>query len=290
MKAKYIYTLFAAISILGSSCSDFFDREIPPPAYEEHVVMYCMLDPDVSGVYVALSKTEPVFGNEAEIMKVDRTVNDAIVTISDGVKSHVLLRFLGPEDGIYTLSGDSMDLVPGRTYTLTAQVDDKTLRATTTIPSREIDLSTFSVNFDTVSFNNLGGEKDKKGLASVKFRDLPGEQHFYSIWGDLWIDGNGRNFDFGQQHFAFTDEAKDGQELGPFVGQVHLNNGENTDGSFGVFTVQVCDEAMYRYYRYLNSLGEEDGFFVEPAITYSNVENGLGVFGSRLSSSFVVNF
>lgn len=287
MRNKFSIIVLFFLGICMSSCSDFFDREIPPPAYEEKVVMFSLLDPDINSVAVRLRKTSPIFGDHKEISQLDLTVNDAQVSIADGTTTTTINRMMG-EDGLYVLT--PFTIQAGKTYTITAVVEGQTITGTTTVPSTIIDPSGFSASFDTISFNDLGGGKSKTGFAEVRFRDIVGQQNFYFVEGTLNRQGFWNYvLNFGANSFTTTDEGKDGQELGPFVGQTYLNLDETLEDMTMEIGVAVCDEAMYRYYRYLNSIGEEGDFFVEPAITYSNVENGLGVVGSRISKHFSVD-
>ncbi|MCB0284482.1 MAG: DUF4249 domain-containing protein [Calditrichaeota bacterium] len=193
------------------------------------------------------------------------TIKEAQVSISDD--SGFFERLTETTDGIYQT--DSLQGMPGRTYTLTVQVDGQTYTATSTMqPATEIDSLFYR--------ENEGGirPKDQKGYDLVlMFIDTPGVEDFKRL--KVY-----RNHKLQDGYFLYNGRLSDGNEIE--YDRIHV---DFEPDDFVYVELLSIDEATYEYYSTLdNAIASSSGSKIQtkvPANPKNNISgDALGYFGA----------
>lgn len=294
---------FLSISIGFASCSeDFFSQtlDIEQPEYDKQLVLHGFGSSLDSNFRIALSQNYGILENVPDS---GWAVPGALVELyEDGQK----IATLTPST---SASQDSKELYeapiqpgffqPGKTYELRASHPDFPA-----VLGRQI--MPQPVQVDSVRFRENGGidsDGTKLSAVDVFLKDTPGREDFYEIRisrrypivrtttfpdGSYVIDTIGYDV-----YTEYPENADDPNAQLTFGGGIAVSDNffDGEDYKFGVriygtsspnFTVSV--RAITEEY-YLWSISAqrkydtEDFPFSEPVTTYSNLENGIGVFG-----------
>jgi hypothetical protein len=190
------------------------------------------------------------------------TVSDALVRISDDAGNIETLSETSP--GVYRIN--TLQGIPGRTYTLEVTADGEIYKAISTMPS--------PVNIDTVTIED--GEHPHQE-AVVRFHDPSGIENYYRLT------------QLATERIRFSgivddDRLQDGSIIRLSVpaisgrGSIVLRPGDSI-----TVLLQSIDKNVYEYLRMLNELEQEDvlGQTALSANPTSNFSNGaLGYFSA----------
>lgn len=280
------------------------DTSFPLPTYKQRLVMLALFNPD-SIMKVTLSKSLPVL----DASPVYPPVTDAHVLCYNNAPGKALdtLRHVG--NGVYIVKKKPL---AGHTYTIKVQVGDLQLSATDTLPTSTSNLITIgdankanpNQNPDITAFYN--GKIAGNGiiwLGALLHRPIISKDTAirteavslltYATVLDSF--NSSLDPDYSQRNYRFIMRVRP-EIIGTYnIAFTVFNSIKNVldqNGSLEVFTFS----ASSNYDRYLkssmvaseNSLNSSEGSnlnpFYEPSNTFSNVQNGLGVFGSVVSS------
>lgn len=233
---------------------------------------------------VNLSNTEPVHVVEANIndlagpyyVRITKTIDidknnnfpgetGATVRISDDAGNSETLTHNG--GGLYATS--SLQGTPGRTYTLTVEIDGKTYTSVCKMPMK--------VAFDSLGFRDVETFDGLKPYPTVYYRDPAGKGNYYRAirYKDGVPDG---------EMYIESDEFIDGKSRSAV-----LFNGEEEDDDNVVIEDSVTVEMRCidkNMYDYLEQLLEADGNSnaATPANPKNNIQGGaLGYFSAHTS-------
>ncbi len=221
--------------------------------YQPKIVLFSVISPRDTVIRVSVHKNEPVSG---EIPKSNRIMN-AQVSITDGVDTVYMVM---PEENSayyeYTIDTIKFRIKAGITYHLSA-TSPEGLHATasTKVPLNTVDFKSIDVDID--------------GGLRIIFDNIPGENDYYVI----------SHFRIDQQFgFIYNDEL-----LQLIHGKDILGNRLITKRvtlKSGIYIIGLTDYNYYQYHKDLIELAISGGPFNEPSPIHTNIEGGLGLFGS----------
>ena len=279
-RAVHILLIISAIVLFG--CEE--EARIPAPSDRPTLVVTCFISPGEERIAATVFETKPFYG----VRKIDSThldysiVKDARVYISQGNEKALLLYDDFYQS--YTISAKLFKILPGLKYQLTVTVPDgRKAEASCTV--LEESNSTLEVRFDTLPKQYYYNRQVHKMYFS--WQDNSPGQNFYRVEGSAKY-GLTKNsvgvpiVEFAKSPMRMDEESSNGAFN--FWGYILLNNVYNKDS----LLVQGYSAYLYvvdeHYYKYFKSLEEQDKTknnpFAEPALIYSNVVGGIGVFAS----------
>lgn len=321
MKNK-IYNIFIINSLIYFvfalfSCNSFtLVNDVPLdklPNLDSKIVLNCYIAPQDSIVMVNVTQSRSLYSTDSISQTIyyisdgdtiyinsSKIVADASVELSNGTKSIKI-----PFDSAYQLftfhpSESTMLIEAGKTYTLTVQVGNKKVKASTIVPSEvpPIDL----VGIDTATQTNRFGPSFLQIKAAMQWKDLPQPNSYYRVFGTTKVDyldnegnkispensANYLGFNFNPK--LFNDIGYEGKDLPKVTGNCNLynfkfENGEVVKNEYTIKPVSVLlsllsvDEHYYKFHKSLENYVDSNPFS-EPTPVYTNVEGGLGCFGS----------
>lgn len=264
-----------------SSCES--DAEVEIPFEPVKLVVSSFLDPNEDTNYVSLSKTDPVFDNNAAWGQ-DLIIRNAIIKISDGT-NEATLRFDTDKD-VYFFNKADLDIDFNKVYTITASAINQTINVSfRTIDSSSIVIKEFLL--DSVTYEDGFGDIYKTYKAKIKFDDPASEVNYYRIYlrpvyGNIFGEPIDEYYFDVYDNLVLSDEGKNGSEMNitaEYEEYTYLGMGSNIKG-FKLFVYKI-DEDHYKYIKSLKNYTGDDPFS-EPSLIYTNVPNGLGLVGSQM--------
>lgn len=263
---KKLFYPFIAIWLLISGCEQ--EADIPLPKVDQKIALSCYISDETDTVRAYLRWSDPVFSNGLDEGKV---VENASVILSGNGFSRTFSYNVQAQ--YYQLPVEGFDLAPGESYSLVVQTPDGTqISAQTTIPYFQADIRSASFERDAAvdEFNQY--------YVTYRFEtvlgNLDSEEPYYRIvhyqkWEDPFIASTW--YQTSNVWHAF--ESGDDEER--IVSESSSYGYDTTLVAHKAYVIH-CSEEYYRFHRGLENISY--GPFAEPAIVYSNVVNGLGVF------------
>ena len=284
----YKYILLSGLIVILLSCEKNVTVDIPVAS--EEVVVEGRIEIDTIPI-VVLSKTLPFFG-EININEIqNQTIPGATVIVSDGTLTDTLSQIL-PGYGIYF--GTHIRGEAGKSYSLTVNVNGKTLQATTTIPH--------PVKLDSVWWK-VNGNKDSLGFAWAHLTDPDTIGNCYqwlaqrinkytygneigrqkdsvfvaglgSAFEDKFFNAKSFDFSFARGAFSFSDKEDDTNDE-----KYYFKRGDTV-------VVKYCsiDRKSFEFWRTEDSQVQNNGNpFGSPAPISGNIVGGLGIWAGYAS-------
>lgn len=309
MKSFVPYLFIVAIGF--TSCSKEITVDLP--VTEPRIVVEGTIEPGQPPI-VILTKTQNYFEPTSIAALSEIYVNGATITVSDGMNTVTLaeicassippallplvaeltgldpLLLVALDICIYSdsmLTGSVLLGVPGNTYSLTVEVDDKTLTSSTTIPNPvALDSTWFKledpINNDSLGFawaylndpDTLGNYYRWTARRANRYDDgTVKDPTFIAPFGSVFNDQffNGIRFEF----FAFRGVA-------PFSDKEDDDNEERDNFKVGdtvIVKFISLNEDEYEFYRTFETNYSSAGdLFTTPTNVKSNINGGLGVW------------
>ena len=297
---KIAVVIMALLSL--SSCETLVNNIALP--YEEKLVLQSFICPQDTMIEISLTTNQPVIGviNEGE----DRypVLKDAVITLSDGTRTvtakyqqityldyievdstgHYKENFLTKDR--YVISTKDIPIVAGATYTMIAKARGKEVKAKCTVPTQRVQRTAINPSLTT------GYDRNNKAYPAliVRVLDFASTVNYYAVGAFYYenmrvLDAQNRfvvvrRFVNSRQEYM-TDAGQDGMTLATQPMLLNTTNDLNVVSRNAEIYVAVTD---YPYYQFNISVDKvrRSGRnpFSEPVLTYTNVENGLGVFAS----------
>ncbi len=245
------------------------------------------------------------------------TFSGATVTITNG-ESKVTLPYR-PKDEVYAIPISQFPIRAGQTYTLTVTDGRRTAKATCKVPSEQVAIKNYAL--DTL-YTSIFGRRDTTLRLSYTWDDLPGKADFYRVRAFELYEYSVLTFNEAelyliekrkQNRFYFSWNATGNRSV--FQNDVNIDgttfsspqgqkkpekeevfrqlsgNTSKPDRSpelLGVYLQLLhTDENYYLYHRSLQQT-RRDNPFSEPALVYTNVDGGLGIFaGYSLTNKII---
>lgn len=272
-----------------SGCGVMREEVVPAELTTESskLVVDCFISPQDSVLTAKVSRSRPILDDKAA-QKVE--VTDAVITLTDG-KGSVKLSY-NSKLGLYTAKRELFPIRMGVTYTLTAQTSDGGhVTATTTVPA--------NVPLEAVKIDSsmIGSQKNYSVLASWQNRS----DTYYRVKGS--IRGIGQyapiNASYGEpETIVFTMPDNTFGLLVALASDVNLRVSAPISDGIGKkkyrstlinLSLLQTDAAYYRYHLALDAQLKAAGNpFAEAVIIPTNIQGGLGCFGSYNQSTKTV--
>lgn len=277
---KLLLPLFGLL-IASSACRETVistaDINIPVK-----LVVGCFINPHDDTLYATITLSKPLYKPNNSPFEFD-IVNNATVQISNG--SNTANFVFNSDLQKYQLAASDITITPGSSYTLTVSTPDgKRVTASTVVPAAQ------NFNFSlAITPETSVDEFDRRALLDARWQGVPGPDRYYRfIYGiktsnEFFIDEYWPNSD-SWNGTQFYSDAQQENRLYRFRETIYLGwlgepGNETTTSVTGL--LQELDVHSFRYFSSLAAQLTTGGGFSEPVVVYSNVEGGLGCFGSN---------
>lgn len=320
---KRVLKYFSAVAILMlmmPSCEEII--EFKGEKTEPKIVLYALLNPDDT-ISVSLAKSHAVFDVMYTRQQITNAIvrlyrDGELIETLTYVPPEPCEHCFPPEHSRYVSNG--IKPVPGSTYRIEAEVPGlKPVSAETSLPAlvpivsidtvteQAGDYNTFLVtkvkfadpgateNYYRISVTRLEGHYN--GDPTVPYNpEIPVRvtmsDDSYAATADPIIAPEQEEDLFGiyssNTYNVFSDELISGQEYDLTLKISYYWKPDTTHYEFTHFKIELhtITKDMYLYLRsYAAHMQTRDSFFSEPVLVYSNVTDGLGVFGSGVIST-----
>lgn len=296
MKINNILVLLCigVIAVITSSCVD--DVDIRNQMDEnQKLVLYARLCPQIDTTYIMLSNTQLLYSEHGGEI---RNIEDGVVELSSDGNTWVKASY-NKERQRYMITKSELQINEGGTYYIRASYDGfEDVKATCTVPvSHDV-----AFRFDTVSTTSdvHWGEifnwphKD----VYVQWNDVSGEENAYAIAQSVWSsqhgypseEGNEGNYwklyvtwlaDGNNDVQYVSDKGHDGEVM-RYLFDYDIDDEEwkdDTDHATKYYLL-FLDKGCYLYETTLSDDSYMNFLLLEPPHTYTNIENGYGLFGA----------
>ncbi|WP_439649236.1 DUF4249 domain-containing protein [Hufsiella ginkgonis] len=242
------------------------------------------ISPSDDTVRVYLSWSSPFYGNRI----IPPALSTASVTISDGTTSRNLSWF--SRQGIFVIPFNQFPIAVGKTYELKVKTAEGVeASASTTIPALPV-----SPKFERLQTRTTGPADNRVKTHVFRFSvtDPAGTPDYYRF--DVYQRTNESVYDvvFMVGHKMVDDQLRDGTLVEEFMEyDESLGNGAGfRQYMFDGYLLHVTPEyALFHQSLDRNNISE-DNPFAEPALVYSNIKGGYGIFAgysrSRISRTY----
>jgi hypothetical protein len=276
------------------------------PQVDSKLVVQCFISPQAARTNVVVTESIPLF---AEPGLKGGVIRNAVVKLSDGSKE-VVVPF-DTASQLFSIDKSLFSIGAGKTYFLSVTDGARSVNATCTVPANAVAPVTYEID---TSYSGSITSRDTSLTLKMNWYDIAQETNYYRVRASIDLeysipDGtnpgdfkekrvrNRFNFNWddtiGRNDFR-SDVNLDGASFNSPIGRVNLPDPITYDfGNGNVFTVYPkskivsitmevynTDAHYFKYHRSVQTRGDSDNPFVEPSLIYTNIEGGLGCFGS----------
>lgn len=277
---KYVIA-FLIMQLAMVACVKKANLKLPNP--EEKLVVVCFINPEDTLVLASVKSSEPQYGPQDTIFSGNfDNVKNATVVLSNGLQSIELNYDKNLE--IYLAKLKTFKIEAGKTYYLKVKTPDgKMVDASTTVPSKKLTVQSYEVNAKKIDSSFQSSTK-------LTVNDLPNETNYIAIYPQSLV------LTKFLRDSAVVQEDTIINSFLPSYFDTDFNNAKTSysfDYSYFVFadkTSNMCERTyilncsvdFYQYSKSLiNAINSDFGNpFAQPALVYSNVNNGFGCFGA----------
>jgi len=256
------------------------EANVKIPETDPKPVLVCFISPEDSLIRVKLTNSIPLYTDNSK--KYPYEINDAEITISNGINSHKIPLF---RDTIgYQLSTRVFPINAGVTYSLEVKIPDgRYLTAKTTVPKDNFPSFNFDIEKTLFDSSEFGVEYDL--LYELSWNDIPSATNFYrgviyNLYSDsiLGIDTLATPFN----ELFESDEGKDGGII-LIKGQSKLfyipGSSTPINSSNYIAYLMLCNKEYFDYHKDLYTNNDVNPF-AESKLNFSNIEGGIGCFSA----------
>ncbi len=290
---RIFFVYIIAMSVLTFAC----EKEIPFRANDSRtqVVVNGFNTPD-STFRLHLSQSLPITANNSIVPP---NITQAIVKLYNA-QNQLITKLNHQSEGVY-ISETNTYPIQGQRYHLTVEtLGFPLIKAQDIIPKVS---ESFEATVDSREIDGHFG-RETTVLFILKFKDIPQEENFYIISVDKVVT-NGSVLDFEPISISSDDVNIDAVEDSEGFSREktlfmkdNAFDGRNYTLKFNHFTsfvspstkyrisLKTCSEAYYQYLRSItqNELNKYDPF-AQPIQIFSNIENGIGIFGGYVEKT-----
>lgn len=293
-----LFFCYALTALFFAGCID--DVNLEDQFYDTRkLVLYGRLCPQLDTTYILLSSNKLLYGDDSGDFP---NISDGIVELSaDGV--HWIQATYNKTHSRYIITRQDFPVFEGHTYYIRASYPGfKDISASCIVPMTH----DVRFRFDTVAVNQdmHWGEvynwphKD----VYVQWQDVPNEENAYSLKMyypepiDVIIDDDEYGLAYGNWRFSslwlhdgssqvqyISDKGQDGAVM-RFLLEEDIYDNEDweyeDDEMQPHYYLFFLDRDSYLYESTLNDDGGLNFLLLEPLHTYTNIENGFGLFGA----------
>lgn len=303
---KYLFLLI--FSVLLWSCESMVNDLGPDklPKVASKLVVECYISPQSEEIRVMVTESQPLLGPASYQ---PTFIKNATVSIS-GENGEVRIPYVDSTT-CYIIDKSQFKIEAGKTYTLRVHDGKRSVKASCTVPLKAPTVKRYKID----SVPEVYAPETFRARVKISWDDIKGEKNFYTMRGYSIIVGtypgyNPKNpnnsrpiretfkrvieTDLG--NYLVNDINLDGISFEAPLFYVRLfshntfeyidDNGEKqiakSDPIFSEVYVEILnlDENYYKFYRSQKDARDNDNPFVEPTLVFTNVEGGLGCFGS----------
>lgn len=255
------------------------EADIKLPESKEEIVVTSFLDPDDTLISVVVRSSKPKYGSGSTPGSYpEDQITNARVTIGDGVTT-VTLSF----DSLfffYRTSQTNLKIESGKTYYLDVLTPDgKNVSARTQVP-------TGKMQFDTV----IAVKKSAPQAGWVEYDlsvgvlDMPGQVTFVSVYSLVYADSSFFSVGNPMPNTHFDNDERTEKSKYYFS-----TSGGTYSGPGDLYVKAValnCSKEFYLYNESVQrSLQVGGNPFADPVLIYTNIDGGLGCFGSFVANT-----
>lgn len=314
MFPRYILLVFLTLLTACESLVTDVDKA-DLPQVESKLVVQCFISPQAARINVVVTESVPLF---AEPDLKGGVIPNAIVKISDGSRETVIP--FDTTNQLYSVDKGAFPVLPGKTYFLSVTNGVRSVNATCTVPESAVVPASYKID---TSYSGSLSSQDTSLTVKFTWKDIAGQTNYYRVRASLDLEysvpeetsstpgqfvekrvKNRFNFNWddtiGRTDFR-NDVNLDGADFNSPIGRVRLPHPLSYNGTNGVVytsypkskivsvTMEVynTDEHYFKYHRSVQTRGDSDNPFVEPSLIYTNIEGGLGCFGSYNAGQLV---
>jgi hypothetical protein len=246
------------------------------------LVVGCFINPHDDTLYATVTLSKPLYKPRNNEFEFD-IVNNATVQISNGTNT---ANFVFNSDlQKYQLAASAINIAPGGNYTLTVSTPDgKRVTASTLVPAAQ------NFNFSlAITPETSADEFDRRALLDARWQGVSGPERYYrfiygvKISSEFFVDEFWPNSDTWNGAQYYSDAIQANRQY-RFRESIYLGFGGDPGNETTTSVTGMLQELDIHSYRYFTSLAAQintGGGFSEPVVVYSNVEGGLGCFGSN---------
>jgi hypothetical protein len=276
------YFTFVFLTVIGTACEKEINVDLQRT--EDMLVVEGIIEQG-SFPMVKVSRSLNYFSRITPQQLLESFIHDAVVTVSDGARTHQLREYRTDTSGgvaLYFYSVDTADMqsaFPGETgksYTLRIETGGKVYHSITTIPEPKFRLDTMWWKFGK-------DEDSNRAEILVKVTDPPERGNYFRYFTSL---NSGRFLP--AMSSVFDDQVVNGTSFDVLVSPgVDKNNSLDID-DYGFFdkgdtvTLKFCniDHSTYDFWRTAEFAYSSAGNpFASPTRTLGNVKGALGYWG-----------
>ncbi|UHG92232.1 DUF4249 domain-containing protein [Spirosoma oryzicola] len=278
--------LLLVLSTILLACNSMREEIVPQAlaGQSDKLVVDCFISPQDTLLTAKVTRSRPVLDNDAT-RRVE--VSDAVVTLSDGSNSVRLVY--NSQLALYAVKAQKMVVRSGNTYQLTVRYSTgQQVSATTTVPSM---IALDAIQLDSaVASGQVNGEKKEYRLVG-SWQDPANA--YYRVKGTVrGIPINApSNSSYGNPEAMSFIMATNSlgllasQNKAGTLSASALLDKDRLSRQYRSMAINVdlmhVDEAYYQYHVALDQqLKAANNPFAEPVIIPTNIQNGLGCFGS----------
>ncbi|HTF80632.1 MAG TPA: DUF4249 domain-containing protein [Cytophagales bacterium] len=281
MKKLLLVICVQMVLLLLSSC--IRDAKLKVPSVKK-LVVYATVSPDdsITDVYVGHSKPVNRIFNAAT--SADTAYAHAIVTLSNGSK-HVVLAF-DQQRNTYSVARRDFPIEAGMSYHLevTDPREGMKVKAHTTVPLSKPE----GLDHKSDSISNVEQDLRKAYFIKMSWGDVGAERNYYAY--DMVNSMGEYSILQRRSHILSDEKIKDGRietEYQELSLQYHSLKSAVDRGYINMYAYHI-DKNLYDYLVYVGFEDEGISITQDPVTLFTNIEGGLGVFGSYRKTSEVI--
>ncbi|MFP4556122.1 MAG: DUF4249 domain-containing protein [Bacteroidales bacterium] len=250
-----------------------------PPQSEPKLVVTSFITPNDS-IKVRVTKSTPINYNTPTNgwdTNIYPHVTDAQVFIQNTSLNNETTIPYNTEEGMFILAPQDFSIEAGEEYMLRVSANGfETVTAITKLPNNAPDVLWYNIassenEYETV-WDITGSIQDFSDQTNYYFVNIAIKSAYFDSWADTTYISTYAFRDY------FNDAGKDGEEIG-----FRTDGYSSSDDAEIIIHVQSTDYNYYQYHKMLDYLDYENPFS-EPILLHSNVDGGLGIFASYLST------
>lgn len=266
-------------SLLAFTACEKEVTNIKLPSVPSKLVVTSFISPQDTRLRVYVLKSVPAI-SKSNLSSDD--IRNASVHMSDGSKS---VDFIYNErEHAYIADAKNLPIIPGNTYFLeVSDTEGRKTEASCTVPVNQNIALEIAIDSAKSQYSDF-----MEYYMIMKWQDTPGEINFYRTSAEIKIEQQQNTFYQpvyfdGYDLVTFADSRLDGARFSSPPGSIwkpSYNPDYPVTNTLYAYLLNT-DEHYYRYHQSLRNNYNVDGNpFAEPVLIYSNMNGGLGVFGS----------
>ena len=267
---KLIYFL-PVFAVVFMSCEQ--DANVDVPEIDPQLVINCFITPQDSMLRAQIELSNPVFSNNLQ----NGPIDNATVTLYGNNTSVVLVY--NSTNMYYEASASTFPIIAGNEYhIIVTNPSGLSAEAYTTVPANTPDNFTTTME-DTILTVDPWSEQGRVTF-DYSFDDVSGQQNFYRIMSYL-VEYSSWSVDTMYQRTGwelFSDQNADGDHIARSLTFDYYSGSSDTIVAYDIYALN-CNYDYYSFHKSLDNY-QGDNPFAEPTLIYSNVTNGLGIFGA----------